>query len=189
VNAAEICRRSGATLLADGSVSVKFLNADIIIDINRRAVDSSDSPLQITDKLIILHYLVGAQGNDPAGELVSFKDLPGGAVYYPTFLKRAVAPVVGCFGEHPEALFAAASALGGNPAAHGDAAVCLRALPRVALWWILWRGDNDFPAEGSILFDKSIADYLPTEDVAVLCQSVSGKLCVAKDGQPSPGGI
>jgi hypothetical protein len=50
-------------------------------------------------------------------------------------------------------------------------------LPRVRLTWVLWRGDDDFPADSTVLFDSKIDDYLPTEDIAVLCQSVALRLC------------
>ena len=32
-------------------------------------------------------------------------------------------------------------------------------------------------AEGTILFNNGISNYLPTEDIAVLCQSIALKLC------------
>jgi hypothetical protein len=49
----------------------------------------------------------------------------------------------------------------------------------VALTWILWRGDDEFPAEGTVLMDRGIQDYLPVEDSVVLCQRTAIRLSLA----------
>jgi hypothetical protein len=41
-------------------------------------------------------------------------------------------------------------------------------LPRVPVQLILWQGDEELPPESTILFDATISDYLPAEDIAVL---------------------
>jgi hypothetical protein len=148
----------------------------MVVDVDRRTVASASGTLSMTDQLVILHYLVTSGGKAPSGKLVSFKELPDGTVYYPTFYRRAIAPIVKHFGDSPKDLVAAAAAMGGEPVSLGDAAVAIQALPRVTLSWVLWRGDDDFPAEGAVLFDSTIVDYLPIEDIAVLCQSITLKL-------------
>ena len=173
----EICYRSGAKRLDDDSVILPFLRDDVIVNIARRTVTSVNHISAITDQLIVLHYLVTATGAPLSGKLISFQELPGGMVYHPTFCRRAIAPLVNRFGESPGELIAAAAGFGGEPVSLGDAAIVMQALPRVALTWVLWRGDADFPPEGAVLFDSAITDYLPIEDIAVLCQSVSLKLC------------
>ena len=42
------------------------------------------------------------------------------------------------------------------------------ALPLVPLALILWKGDDEFPPEGNILFDRSITSIFSAEDVAWL---------------------
>jgi hypothetical protein len=66
--------------------------------------------------------------------------------------------------------------LGGQPADYGDAAVTIPAFPRVPLTFVLWRGDKEFTPDGNILFDSTIPDYLPTEDVTILCEIVAWRL-------------
>jgi hypothetical protein len=41
---------------------------------------------------------------------------------------------------------------------------------------VLWRGDDEFPPNATILFDSSVTDYLSTEDLAVLCERIAQKL-------------
>jgi hypothetical protein len=37
---------------------------------------------------------------------------------------------------------------------------------------VLWKGDPEFPPNGNIMFDSTILDYQPVEDVNVLCQTI-----------------
>ena len=145
----------------------------------------SRRPVPLRDKLLILHYFLRARGSPLSHKLITYKELASGISYYPTFYKRAVKPVVDCFGDRPEALTKAAARLGGRQVDYGDTAVTIDAFSRVPLTWVLWQGDNELPAEGSILFDSTIADYLPTEDIAVLCQTIAWKLVrLAKEEEP-----
>jgi hypothetical protein len=41
---------------------------------------------------------------------------------------------------------------------------------------VLWRGDNEFAPNASMLFDSTVADYLSTEDIFVLCEGIIEKL-------------
>ncbi|MBW1912080.1 MAG: DUF3786 domain-containing protein, partial [Deltaproteobacteria bacterium] len=42
------------------------------------------------------------------------------------------------------------------------------ALPLAPLALVLWKGDDEFPPEGNILFDKNISKILSAEDMAWL---------------------
>jgi hypothetical protein len=41
---------------------------------------------------------------------------------------------------------------------------------------VLWKGDEEVSPNGNILFDANISDYLSTEDVTVLCETITWKL-------------
>ena len=172
-----ICRVNGASLITDGIIGLEYFGNPITVDSLHRTVNSVNIPLTITEKLIILHYLVTAGGKTATGKLITFKELPEGAGYFPTFYKRAVAPVISKFGNSIANLRVAAAAIGGTAIDMGDAAVSFGVLPHVVLVWIIWRGDSVLPPEGSVVFDSTITDYLPVEDIAALCQSIAGKLC------------
>ena len=68
----------------------------------------------------------------------------------------------------------------GEPLNLGDVGVKIQAFPFVPLALVLWRGDAEFPAEGSILFDSSVSKYLPVEDMVILAETVVWKLIKAK---------
>ncbi|MGA3094565.1 MAG: DUF3786 domain-containing protein, partial [Dehalococcoidales bacterium] len=124
----------------------------------------------------ILHYLNTADGRPLTDKLITFKELPEGVVYYPTYVKRTIKPLLDKFADRPKSLLAAAASLGGVKANTGDFSFRLNALPRVPLTVTLWLGDEELPPAGNILFDNSITGYLPTEDITVLCEILAWKL-------------
>ncbi len=57
----------------------------------------------------------------------------------------------------------------------------------VPLTLVLWKGDAEFAPEGTIMFDRTITDYLPSEEIIYLCQSTSWRLVkLLKSGGDSP---
>lgn len=175
-----LCRRSGATLAeepAREAISLNYLGQTcrvILPDVD--VFTASGETLSPRDKLVILHYLNTADGSPLTDRLITFKELPEGAVYYPTYVKRTIKPLLDKFADSPKSLLAAADSLGGVKATTGDFSFRLKALPRVPLTFTLWLGDEELPSEGNILFDSSITDYLPTEDITVLCEILAWKL-------------
>jgi hypothetical protein len=127
----------------------------------------------------MLHYLTG---NSPPGlqtKPITFKDLPEGLIYYPTYLKRCVQPLIESFGTNLDTFIEAGQNLKAVNIPRGDAGVHLQALPRIGINIALWLGDDELPAEGTVYFSSDIKNYLPTEDIAVLCQSISLKIVAA----------
>ena len=80
------------------------------------------------------------------------------------------------FSQEPAKLIEVGEKFGGRQADFGDAAVTINALPRVPVTFLVWRGDEEFGAEGNILYDSTITDYLPTEDIIVLSETITWKL-------------
>jgi hypothetical protein len=81
--------------------------------------------------------------------------------------------LVQAFGEKPERMVELASqAYGARPFNQGDASVLVRAFPRITVALILWKGDEEFPPEGNILFDRNIIEILSAEDIAWLAGMV-----------------
>ena len=173
----EICHRAGASPGSNAVLRLNFLTIPVIVDVKQRTVKGVGFSLSITDKLIILHYLLTANGQPNTGKLISFKDLTDGSVYFPTFYKRAIAPIIRKFGDSFSDLAVAATALGGVLVPLGDFGISIPVLPNVTLNWVLWRGDEVSQAEGSILFDARIIGYLPVEDIAAMCHSIAARLC------------
>lgn len=160
-------------------VNVRFLDRphQVILDAGgARMVDEEGGDVPTWATVIVLHYLAMASGSPPAGRDISFKEIRDGHLYFPNFQGRVLRRLEGAFGDDPGSLVDAARPLGGQPADHGDAAVTIRALPMVPLTFIIWGEDDEFAARAAVLFDATVEEYLPPEDIVVLCQMVAGML-------------
>jgi len=177
----EQCRRSDTRYQVIDSKKVivlEYLNRIYHItfpDIEISLKDG-DEEVPLRDKILILHYFIQAKGTPISNKMISYKELPEGANYFPTFSKRAIKPLVDYFGREPRRLLDVAGILGGQKADYGDAAVTINAFSRVPVTLVLWQGDEEFPPDGNIMFDSTISDYLSTEDINVLCQTIAWEL-------------
>jgi len=144
------------------------------------AVRASDQKgPDVATRLLLLHYIITADGTPMACKWSAFRNLPGGLGYDSAFQRRASAPLVQAFGApgHGQTSFeVAARMLGGERLRFGDAAFCFRLLPRVWLAVVLYVADEEFPASANVLFDAAAEHYLATEDLAVLGGMLAGRL-------------
>ncbi|MBW1740923.1 MAG: DUF3786 domain-containing protein [Deltaproteobacteria bacterium] len=138
--------------------------------------DDASGPLKIPDQVLLLHYLITAQGVPVGDEWITFREVPSGPFYYAAFIKRAITPLVKCFGGSPSLLEEVAHTIGQVLPSPGDKALKVLALPRVPVVLSLWKGDEEFPPEANLYFDQSIVSYLPTEDIAYLAGAVVYKV-------------
>ena len=126
--------------------------------------------------IIILHYLLTADGTSLTGRWIAYRHLPGGDIYIDPFNKRAITPFLKTFGERPEDFIRAAATLGGIEQKMSGISMVITVLPRVPICFTIWPGDEEMPASANILFDEAAPHYLPTEDYAHLPAIVNGAL-------------
>ena len=175
------CRKSGARYRATDSqeiITLEYLNQSyqiILPDIDVLLMDSKEE-VPIRSRILILHYFNRAKGTPLTDSKIAYKELPEGTTYFPSFYKRTIKPLVDHFGSQPERLIGVAEKLGGHKADYGDVAVTINAFSYLPITLVLWRGDGEFTPEGTILFDNTVSDYLPTEDINVLCETIIWKL-------------
>jgi len=184
----ELCQRSASTCLTKGenrTIELKYLNRTCRIKLPEIEITLKDDSAQVElrDKILILHYLVRARGTPLSGKAIAYQELKEGSVYYPTFIKRSVRPLIDYFGNSAEMLAEIAVELGGYRAEFGDIAVTIPAFARVPVTLVIWKGDDEFPSNANILFDSTVLDYLPAEDINVLCQTISWKLVKSLQAQ------
>jgi len=186
VDMKERCARSGARWNAEeGVAEVDFLNCIYRVHTPKFEVVLADGEeASIREKILLLHYLQTASGAPLSGEWIAFTQVPGGELYLGNFRARSVDRLVRSFDGREQELVAGAEALGGRPGEFGDVSAVLRVLPRVPVAVVFWRGDDEFPPSGDVLFDAKIGDYLPLEDMVVLAEMVVTRLC-KKEGSGS----
>jgi hypothetical protein len=164
---------AGGTLTPSG-VSVPFFGRPHLVThpggavraINPAHTETPPRDAHVSIQIVLLHYLLTADGASPADRWLAFRELPDGLFYAQAFAGHAEGLLAEKLGADLSRFRQAAAALGGQPLALADAAYRFQAFPRLAVAALLWEGDEDFPAQARILFDASASHYLPTEDLA-----------------------
>jgi len=179
------CQQAGAEVVGSGSPlqgRLQFLGRTFLVSHpSGEIVTESGEEVPLWEKIITLHYLIHARGTSPSGELITYNDIPDGRLYYPNFVKRTSDVLLQAYGQQPEALISAALKLGGiERPGLGNRAVVIPALPRVSYVFIVWKGDEEFPPQINVVFDRNISDYLPAEDITVLANMIAVKLMKIK---------
>ncbi|MDR2442376.1 MAG: DUF3786 domain-containing protein [Deltaproteobacteria bacterium] len=171
---------SGASF-QDGALNLNFMNRPVKVTVPGYAVGWAEAKtgeeFALTDAVIVLHYLQGANGLGPTGELLAYRQIPGGEFYTAAFRKRAEIPLIKTFGQKPGLLTKAGAALGGAKAeGFGDEAVRFQVLPNLEVLTVIHQGDEEFEPDGQVLFDRSINGALSIEDIAWLGSAVVYRL-------------
>ena len=128
------------------------------------------------EQILVLHYFSTSDGSPMAGDHISFKEVREAMLYLPKFEERAVAPLLGRFGANPEQILEPAQQLGGQKEDLGDFSVTIPAFPRVPITLVFWKKDEEFEARLTILFDRTVIRYLPTEDIVLATQMMAYRL-------------
>jgi len=114
-------------------------------------------------QLCLLAYLINAQDLPLANKLVRAEALPGGQFFFRGIHNLPTEKLEKAFGERPEALYQIAERFEAKRCEFGDASIQLYVLPRIPLTIVVWRGDEQFNARASILFDQTAAAHLPLD--------------------------
>jgi len=175
------CVKSGVQYIDPDRVTIEYLNRSYVMAVPGMEISLKDNlahcqDIDLTDRILMLHYLITARGTLPSGKLIGFGQLPGGCFEHGSFSREVLAPLLDRFGKEPERLAEAAGKLAGFRVNYGDVAVSVKAFPRVSVVIALWRGDDEFAPNASMVFDSTVTDYLSTEDMTVLCQRLVDKL-------------
>jgi hypothetical protein len=117
-----------------------------------------------------------AQTGDLEGKLISFREVEGGRMYTGKFNLEAADPIAHSFGQNLQHFEQAAKRLNGKRIMHGDIAYTISALPLIPYTYILWEGDDEFPAKVSVLMDQSVDSLLDAEAITYLAGITTQRL-------------
>ncbi len=175
----DLSKRTGALYLDQDRILLNYLNNSYIVNIRNSQIslkEDEKEEIPLKDRILILHYLTQAKGTPLTNKLITYAQIQGGKFYCPVFQKRTVEPILRYFGHQPQLLINASEPIGGVKAKYGDSSISIDPFPFVRFFIIIWRGDDEIPPNGNILFDKNITDYLTAEDIAVLSETITWKI-------------
>jgi hypothetical protein len=166
---AVLCRYGEMSLTPSGGLLIPFLNKEILLDPQQRLIQCRQRhhwrrihyPLL---ELLCLVYVNTVRPETVSGEMVGVQEFRSAQFFRgPHELK--VQPVLQHFGMHPESFAMAAQRLGGEPVDLADIAFCFRVFPKVPVNYLLWKGDEEFGPQLTVLFDRSIENHLAPDAI------------------------
>jgi hypothetical protein len=158
-----------------------FLQEDVIVDLEDRCLkrrenknwQKTDDPLL---ELVTVLYLINVNDVYPMGkDIIGVKDLKEGHFFQgPHALKTE--PLLRRYGRDLKGFRQAAEFLEGEARDMADAAYKMLPFPRMALYYLLWKGDDEFAPQMTVLFDRSIESVLAADAIWALVNRVSTAL-------------
>lgn len=106
-----------------------------------------------------------------SGKLVPFREVKRVYPFEAAYKRTVIKTFQDTFSGHVKELKAACEKLGGTPLPQGDAGYRLPVYPFLDIALFFWDADEEFEAQGNMLFDSNITDFLHEENV----------VCVAAD--------
>jgi len=139
-------------------------------------IDGPPLTASFSMKLLSLIYLCTTDGTLPSGTWIAYRELPGGRFYEPVVQRSIEAPLAQAYAFDTTHFAAAARRLGGNALSLGDVSCSIPMFPNVLLAFIVWRGDEEFPARAQVLFDSCDTRHLSAFDLRMGAQEISSRL-------------
>ncbi|MBR5508577.1 MAG: DUF3786 domain-containing protein [Lachnospiraceae bacterium] len=97
-----------------------------------------------------------------------FKNLKDASPFGPAFQKTILDVFSSTFSGHMQELTHAMEQLGAQKLPHSDAGYQLNAFSCIPMRFLFWDGDDEFPAQSNILFDKSATDFIHVESLVTI---------------------
>ena len=144
---------------------VTMLNTEYAVNVADKEIfsfqaDSQPREAEFLEQLCILAYLINAKDLPVANELVKAETFPGGQFFFRGNHSLPTKKLEEVFGECPERLYQSTEKFGSKRCEFGDSSIEFYILPRVPITIVIWRGDDEFGARASILFDRTAGAHL-----------------------------
>jgi hypothetical protein len=148
----------------------------------RHILENAPPPHEYFD-LLAMYYLLSAKDTSLIGEWISEKDLPGGPTFFRGPHRIPTDLITGQFNNDLQEFKNRCEQLGGTPIDMADAAYCFSITPDIPVVVLYWIGDEDFPAEAKILYDRSVAELLSLDILFALAVGVCTRIGTVGEGR------
>ena len=139
-------------------------------------VDSEDNLFARNPKarILLLRYLLYSTVYFPDGEFKSYREFPSGELYYNVFRGRCIQRLLRSYSGRIPDFKEATGKLGGILIPGGDAAVELELFDNLYIRFLLWEGDEEFPASSQILFSSNFPAAFSAYDLTEIVEIILG---------------
>ncbi len=126
--------------------------------------------------VFIIHYLLKSKEAELCNEWISEKDIPGGSTFFRGPHEIPTSLISSRYSSDIEGFRKVCVQLDGIPLDMADAAYVFRITPRIPVAVLYWDGDDEFPPESKILFDKSVTEHLALDIIFALAVDICTRI-------------
>lgn len=138
-------------------------------------VNAAEKPHEYLD-LFCIYYLLNQSDISLSGEWISEKDLVGGPTFFrgPHLIPTEL--ISNRFGDDLQLFSSRCEQLGGLRLDMADISYRFDITPDIPVSVLYWIGDEDFPAEAKILYDRAISKQLSLDIIFALAFGICSRL-------------
>ncbi|MBF0232862.1 MAG: DUF3786 domain-containing protein [Desulfamplus sp.] len=140
-----------------------------------RIGNGSDAPHEYL-YVFIINYLLQAKKSDLFNEWISEKDIPGGSTFFRGPHEVPVSLISRRYSGNISEFKRICEKLNGISLNMADAAYAFKITPRIQVAVLFWDGDDEFPPESKILYDRSIVGQLALDIVFALSVGICTRI-------------
>ncbi len=126
--------------------------------------------------LFIVHYLLKSKEIEITNEWISEKDIPGGPTFFRGPHEIPTKLIWLRFNNNINKFKERCEQLHGIPLNMADVAYSFKITPRIPVAVLYWRGDDEFPPESKILYDRTITEHLASDIIYALAVGICQRL-------------
>lgn len=173
---AEVCSRTHADFDSEtGVYTLEFWGKAVAVDPGGKKVglvEGEFSQAWTYAPLVAVHFLLSAKKRAVSGQWVSEKDITGGSAFFRGPHTLPAHDIAARFKRDLVGFSNRCRENHGQPLEMADAAFAFEPLQSIPVAVLLWLGDEEFPAEARLLFDRTIEAHLPLDIIYALAVMV-----------------
>jgi hypothetical protein len=126
--------------------------------------------------LFIIYYLLKSKEIEISNEWISEKDIPGGVTFFRGPHKIPTHLISNRYSNNIKEFRKRCEQLHGIPLYMADGAYSFKITSHISVAVLYWAGDDDFPPESKILYDKTITEHLASDILFALAVEICKKI-------------
>ena len=178
-----ISKRTKSEVIDRTKLKLNFFENKVFLEIKNKKIyyleesqKNGKKYLDIFSSVLILHYLLNADGTPLANRWISFRELPDGLFYWRT-IPKILEPLVRKYESSGDKFLTKIMEIDGKinkGFEHGSVVYPFKMFP---VLMILYEKDEEFEASLRVLFDSSASHYLKTDVIKLVVACIVKKLC------------
>lgn len=177
---AEVCRRAQCRYdQAGDSYYLTYWGDEYLVDCQNKIIDRLTSNFSKPHDYLpvfIINYLMQVKTVSLRGEWISEKDMAGGVAFFRGPHEIPTSLIVSRFNNDLDEFARSCEHFHGRPLSLADAAYAFSPAPHISIGLLYWVGDDEFPPEAKLLFDKSMSGTLALDTVYALAVDFCSRL-------------